>query len=82
MAKTSLLDWSATAASNTDIGGIDIGEGCPAANVNNGMRETMAQMLELVTLGPRWAQTLSALAKSEPKDIAKALLPFGGATST
>ena len=36
-------NWSTTAASNASTLGIDIGEGCDAANVNNGMREIMAQ---------------------------------------
>lgn len=38
----SLFDWSSTAASNTTVDGINIAEGCPAANVNNGMRSIMA----------------------------------------
>lgn len=43
MAKNTVLDWDTTAANNTDVGGININEGCPAGNVNNGMREIMAQ---------------------------------------
>lgn len=45
MAKTAVSDWSTTPASNTDIGGIDIGEGTmlPSA-VNNAIRELMAQI--------------------------------------
>lgn len=38
----SLFDWSSTAGSNTTVDGINIAEGCPAANVNNGMRSIMA----------------------------------------
>jgi hypothetical protein len=37
-------DWSSTAASNTTVGGINIDENCPAANVNNALREIMAQI--------------------------------------
>ncbi len=44
MAKTSVGDWSTTAASNTDINSINIDEGWPAANINNAFREMMAQI--------------------------------------
>lgn len=44
MAKNTVLDWDTTAANNTDISGININEGCPAANINNAIRETMAQI--------------------------------------
>jgi len=44
MPKNSILDWSTTASDNTDVGGIDISEGCPAANMNNMGREIMAQV--------------------------------------
>lgn len=44
MAKNSIADWSTTASFNTDIAGINIDEGCPAANVNNAIREMMAQV--------------------------------------
>jgi hypothetical protein len=45
MAKNSVTDWSSTAASNSDIGGIDIAENCDAANINNAIRELMAQIV-------------------------------------
>lgn len=38
-----VADWSTTAASNALVLGIDIGENCPAANINNAMRELMAE---------------------------------------
>ena len=44
MAKNTFLDWDTTANNNTDVGGINIAEGCPPSNINNGMRETMAQL--------------------------------------
>ncbi len=44
MTKATPDDWDATAANNTDIGGINIAEGCPAAGVNNAFREMMAQL--------------------------------------
>jgi len=38
----SIKNYSTTAGSNTSVAGINIAEGCPAANVNNGMRAMMA----------------------------------------
>jgi hypothetical protein len=43
MAKNSFLDWDTVANSNTDIGGINIAENCPPSNINNAIREEMAQ---------------------------------------
>lgn len=43
MAKNAVTDWSTVPASNSDIGGINIAEGCPAKNINNAIRELMAQ---------------------------------------
>jgi hypothetical protein len=37
-------DYNTTPASNTAISGINIDEGCPAANVNNGFRQMMADV--------------------------------------
>jgi hypothetical protein len=44
MAKNTFLDWDATANNNTDIGGINIAEGCPPSNINNAIREAMKQL--------------------------------------
>ena len=44
MAKTKVSEWSATAANNTDVGGINLGEGMLPSDVNNAMREMMAQL--------------------------------------
>lgn len=44
MPKSAVADWSTTAANNTDIGGINIAENCPAAGMNNALRENMAQI--------------------------------------
>jgi hypothetical protein len=44
MAKNSFLDWDTTAVNNSDIGGINIAEGCPPSNINNAIREMMAQL--------------------------------------
>jgi hypothetical protein len=44
MSKDAVTDWSTTAANNTDVGGINIAENCPAAGVNNALREIMEQI--------------------------------------
>ena len=44
MAKTKISEYSSTAASNTDINGINIGEGCLPSNINNAIRELMAEL--------------------------------------
>ena len=44
MTKSAVSDWDTTAANNTDVGGISIAEGCAMANLNNAMREIMAQI--------------------------------------
>lgn len=44
MAKNKISEYSAVASNNTDIGNIDINEGCAPANVNNAIRELMAQL--------------------------------------
>ena len=41
--KVTVADWDTTAANNTDIDGINIDEGCPAAGLNNMGRSIMAQ---------------------------------------
>jgi hypothetical protein len=44
MAKTKISEYSATSADNTDIGNINIAEGCSPSNVNNAIRTIMAQL--------------------------------------
>lgn len=44
MAKNSIDDWSTTAASNTDVGGINIQGSAPVSNFDNALRELMAQI--------------------------------------
>ena len=45
MPKDKLTDYSATAASNTDIGGIDLGEGTMTpSSINNALREQMSHL--------------------------------------
>ena len=44
MAKNKISEFSATASNNTDIGGINISEGCAPSGINNAIRELMAQI--------------------------------------
>lgn len=59
-------DWSTTAAANTTIGGIDIGEGCPPSNLNNAQREAMAELRAAfnVALDPFFAAATLADARA------------------
>ena len=47
MAKNKVSDWSATASNNTDIGNINIAEGCAPSGINNAIRELMAQLKDM-----------------------------------
>jgi hypothetical protein len=47
MAKNKISEYSSTPADNTDIGNINIAEGCSPANVNNAIRSLMAQIKDL-----------------------------------
>ena len=49
MAKNSIPDFSATAASNTDIQSVNIDENCPASGINNAIRELMADLKNMDT---------------------------------
>jgi hypothetical protein len=49
MAKNKISEWSSNPSNNTDIGGIDIAEGCAPSGINNGIRELMAQVKDMVT---------------------------------
>jgi len=44
MSKNKISEYSSSAAGNTDIGGINIGEGMLPSDVNNAIRELMAQL--------------------------------------
>jgi hypothetical protein len=49
MAKNKISEWSAVPANNTDVGGIDIAEGCAPSGINNAIREMMAQIKDQQT---------------------------------
>lgn len=42
--KDAVSDWSVTPNDNDNVGGVNIAEGCAAANINNGMRTIMSQV--------------------------------------
>jgi len=44
MTKSTVTDWDTTANNNSDIGGNNIAEGCPAAGINDAIRTLMAQV--------------------------------------
>ena len=49
MAKNKISEWSSTPANNTDVGDINISEGCAPSNINNAIREIMAQVKDMQT---------------------------------
>jgi hypothetical protein len=49
MAKTKVSEWSAIPANNTDVGGVDINEGCAPSGINNAIRDMMAQIKDMQT---------------------------------
>jgi hypothetical protein len=69
-------DWSTVAANNNTTLGVNIAEGCPAANINNAIRETLAQARSAIhpTLDAFLASTSLSSARS-------ALGVSGGSTS-
>lgn len=58
MAKDKVSDWSSSPANNTDIGGIDINEGCAPSGINNAIRELMAQIKDMITGADGDSQTV------------------------
>ena len=44
MAKNKVSEWSSTPSNNTDIGGIDIAEGCAPSGINNAIRTMMSEI--------------------------------------
>ena len=82
----SLWDWSATAASNTTVGGVSIVEGMSPANVNNAMRAMMAGLKNAMwggtTGGTTNAQTLSLGVAPAAYVSGMAIWFLAGATNT
>jgi microcystin-dependent protein len=44
MAKNKVSEWSSNPADNTDVGGVDINEGCAPSGINNAIRDLMSQI--------------------------------------
>jgi len=49
MAKNKVSEWNSNPSSNSDVGGIDINEGCAPSGINNAIREVMAQIKDMQT---------------------------------
>ena len=49
MPKTKISEYSATANSNTDVGGINVDEGCAPSGINDAIRTMMAQLKNFQT---------------------------------
>lgn len=73
-----LADWSPTAASNSTTLGVNIAEGCPAANINNAIRQLMAD----VATGVNVSLLGTFLASSTLANARTALGVSEGSTST
>jgi hypothetical protein len=58
-------DWSTSAAGNGTVLGINIAENCGAANVNNGLREALAQLA--AQLQP-WIPIVASVASKQDAD--------------
>jgi hypothetical protein len=71
-------DWSATAANNSTVLGVNIAENCPAANVNNALRQLMAD----VAGGVNFSILGDFLASSSLSSARSALGVSGGSTSS
>jgi hypothetical protein len=62
-----LSDWSTVAASNATVLGINIGEGCPPGNVNDAIRQALADVatgINISTLGTFLSSTTLAQART------------------
>jgi len=49
MARVAVSDWDVSQSNNSDINGINIAEGCPAAGINDAIRTVMAQIATWIT---------------------------------
>jgi hypothetical protein len=46
MSSAGIQSWTLTAADNTTVNGINIAENCPAANINNAIRQVMSSVMQ------------------------------------
>lgn len=79
MAKNTIRTYSTTAASNTDVGGVDIQGTAPASNMDDGLREIMSHLAETNAGTAPLDDTFSVC---DPADATKKVrLDAGGVTA-
>lgn len=83
MSKDYIKDFDATPVNNSDIGGVNIAENCPAANINNAIRQLMTVIKagDWGTVGPK-ADTISESTAAAGVTVDGVLLKDGSATFT
>lgn len=59
MSKSSVDQWDTTASNNSDVGGVNIAEGCPPGNINDALRNMMAQIATYDAGIPRIGATVN-----------------------
>lgn len=59
MAKNAITDYSSTAASNTDVGGVDIQGSAAASNMDDSQREIMSHLADTNAGNAPWADTMT-----------------------
>lgn len=70
MPKSAVTDWSATANDNTDVGGIDLGEGTMVVSaVNGALREIMAQVAAAIAAGDFTTIPFTVASASAPASL-------------
>lgn len=84
MPKTKISEYSTTNTDNTDIGGINIAEGCAPSGINNAIREVMAQLKNFQTGASGDAFTFAGgvLMSGTPNTVSGSLVISGTATAT
>jgi hypothetical protein len=81
MPKNKISEYSSTASSNTDIGGINIAEGCPPSNINNAIRELMAQVKDFQIGADGDGLTVSTI-NATTATFGTLIASFGAVTAT
>ena len=76
-------DYDLSAANNTSIAGIDIGENCPRANINNALRQIMADAKAFTAGGTALTVTRGTLvSNAETTEVLEILAPTGAQTES
>jgi hypothetical protein len=82
MAKNKISEYSSTASQNTDIGNININEGCAPSNINNAIRELMAQIKDFQQGADGDGLTVSTLNATTATIGSLSANSFGAITAT